>query len=116
MQRIIVLFYQNNDSTITLISEYMCHIYVRGDGLCCVLTADHEYPQRVAHTLLTKVGDIISFFHEMYNNVFHYNRCLMILLHELNHRFGQKETQLAQPILDWKHLWQSIKTPEKLML
>ncbi|EFX79672.1 hypothetical protein DAPPUDRAFT_304483 [Daphnia pulex] len=37
--------------------EYMCHIYVRADGLCCVLTADHEYPQRVAHTLLTKVLD-----------------------------------------------------------
>ena len=33
----------------------MCHIYVRADGLACVLTADHEYPQRVAHTLLTKV-------------------------------------------------------------
>jgi hypothetical protein len=39
-----------------IIAEYMCHIYVRADGLCCVLTADHEYPQRVAHTLLTKVS------------------------------------------------------------
>nr|CAG4648904.1 EOG090X0E6P [Polyphemus pediculus] len=35
--------------------EYMCHIYVRADGLTCVLTADHEYPQRVSHTLLSKV-------------------------------------------------------------
>lgn len=42
----------------------MCHIYVRGDGLCCVLTADHEYPQRVAHTLLTKVRSV------MYNIMF----------------------------------------------
>lgn len=33
----------------------MCHIYVRADGLAGVLIADHEYPQRVAHTLLTKV-------------------------------------------------------------
>lgn len=40
----------------------MCHIYVRGDGLCCVLTADHEYPQRVAHTLLTKVGNTVQLF------------------------------------------------------
>lgn len=36
---------------------YMCHVYVRGDSLAAVLIADHEYPQRVAHTLLTKVMD-----------------------------------------------------------
>lgn len=35
----------------------MCHVYVRGDNLGAVLIADHEYPQRVAHTLLTKVLD-----------------------------------------------------------
>lgn len=35
----------------------MCHVYVRADGLTCVLTADHEYPQRVSHTLITKVLD-----------------------------------------------------------
>lgn len=35
----------------------MCHVYVRGDNLAAVLIADHEYPQRVAHTLLTKVLD-----------------------------------------------------------
>lgn len=34
---------------------YMCHVYVRGDSLGAVLIADHEYPQRVAHTLITKV-------------------------------------------------------------
>lgn len=36
---------------------YMCHVYVRADNLGAVLIADHEYPQRVAHTLLTKVLD-----------------------------------------------------------
>lgn len=35
----------------------MCHVYVRGDSLGAVLIADHEYPQRVAHTLITKVLD-----------------------------------------------------------
>lgn len=36
---------------------YMCHVYVRTDNLGGVLIADHEYPQRVAHTLITKVLD-----------------------------------------------------------
>lgn len=36
---------------------YMCHVYVRADNLGGVLIGDHEYPQRVAHTLLTKVLD-----------------------------------------------------------
>lgn len=36
---------------------YLCHVYVRADNLGAVLIADHEYPQRVAHTLLTKVLD-----------------------------------------------------------
>jgi len=35
--------------------EYMCHVYVRSDSLCGVLLSDHEYPQRVSHTLLTKL-------------------------------------------------------------
>lgn len=35
----------------------MCHVYVRADNLAAVLIADHEYPQRVAHTLITKVLD-----------------------------------------------------------
>lgn len=35
----------------------MCHVYVRADNLGGVLIADHEYPQRVAHTLITKVLD-----------------------------------------------------------
>lgn len=36
---------------------YMCHVYVRGDNLGAVLISDHEYPPRVAHTLITKVLD-----------------------------------------------------------
>ncbi|CAF1044161.1 unnamed protein product [Adineta steineri] len=35
----------------------MVHVYVRRDGLASVLVADSEYPQRVAHTLLSKVMD-----------------------------------------------------------
>lgn len=36
-------------------SEYMCHVYVRGDNLAGVLISDHDYPHRVSHTLITKV-------------------------------------------------------------
>lgn len=39
---------------------YMCHVYVRADSLGAVLISDHEYPHRVAHTLLTKVLDDFS--------------------------------------------------------
>lgn len=35
--------------------DYLCHTYVRTDGLAGVLVADHEYPARVAFTVLTKV-------------------------------------------------------------
>lgn len=37
--------------------DYLCHVYLRGDSLAGVLIADHEYPQRVAHSLLSKVLD-----------------------------------------------------------
>ncbi|XP_015592280.1 synaptobrevin homolog YKT6 [Cephus cinctus] len=37
--------------------EYMCHVYVRGDSLAGVLISDHEYPNRVSHTLITKLLD-----------------------------------------------------------
>ncbi|XP_067208001.1 synaptobrevin homolog YKT6 isoform X3 [Linepithema humile] len=37
--------------------EYMCYVYVRADNLAAVLISDHEYPGRVAHTLITKVMD-----------------------------------------------------------
>lgn len=42
------------------LSEYMCHVYVRGDSLAGVLISDHEYPNRVSHTLITKVLDEFS--------------------------------------------------------
>lgn len=38
--------------------EYMAHAYVRSDGLTGVLISDEEYPRRVAHTLLNKVGHL----------------------------------------------------------
>ncbi|XP_043507030.1 synaptobrevin homolog YKT6 [Frieseomelitta varia] len=37
--------------------DYMCHVFVRADNLAAVLISDHEYPRRVAHTLITKVMD-----------------------------------------------------------
>ena len=37
--------------------EYKCHVYIRPDCLVGVCLTDHEYPHRVAHTLLTKVLD-----------------------------------------------------------
>jgi synaptobrevin family protein YKT6 len=43
-----------------IIIEYLCHVYVRADGLGAVLISDADYPHRVAHTLLTKVLDDIS--------------------------------------------------------
>jgi synaptobrevin family protein YKT6 len=36
-------------------AEYMCHVYVRTDGLVGVCVSDHEYPHRVAHSLITKI-------------------------------------------------------------
>lgn len=35
----------------------MCHVYHRNDNLGAVLIADDEYPQRVAHALLTTMLD-----------------------------------------------------------
>ena len=37
-------------------NEYMCHVFVRNDSLSGVLVSDHEYPQRVGQTLLSKVS------------------------------------------------------------
>lgn len=36
-------------------AEYMCHAFVRSDSLVGVCLSDHEYPHRVAHSMLTKV-------------------------------------------------------------
>lgn len=43
--------------------EYMCHVYVRADSLAGVLISDHEYPNRVSFTLITKVLDEFSTTH-----------------------------------------------------
>ncbi|XP_072936643.1 synaptobrevin homolog YKT6 [Epargyreus clarus] len=37
--------------------EYMLQVYVRADNLAGVFISDHEYPSRVAHTLITKILD-----------------------------------------------------------
>lgn len=39
---------------------YMCHVYVRADRLSATLISDHEYPHRVAHTLLNKTLEEFS--------------------------------------------------------
>ncbi|KAI8432221.1 hypothetical protein MSG28_004671 [Choristoneura fumiferana] len=40
--------------------EYMLQVYVRADNLAGILISDHEYPSRVAHTLITKILDEFS--------------------------------------------------------
>lgn len=53
-------------------AEYMCHAFVRSDSLVGVCVSDHDYPHRVAHTLLTKVMEdftnqvfsLLCFIHE----------------------------------------------------
>nr|CAB3267829.1 synaptobrevin homolog YKT6-like [Phallusia mammillata] len=34
--------------------EYLCHVFVRDDRLAAVLISDHDYPRRVAFTVLSK--------------------------------------------------------------
>ena len=36
--------------------EYLCHVFVRDDRLSGVLISDHDYPSRVAFTVLSKVS------------------------------------------------------------
>jgi synaptobrevin family protein YKT6 len=40
--------------------EYFVHVYLRGDGLCGCITADTEYPARVAFSLIAKLMDDFS--------------------------------------------------------
>lgn len=35
--------------------SYMCHVYVRNDKLAATLISDHDYPHRVAHTVLSNL-------------------------------------------------------------
>ncbi|XP_029051553.1 synaptobrevin homolog YKT6 isoform X2 [Osmia bicornis bicornis] len=51
---------QNSSRQSVKEGDYMCHVYVRADNLAAVLISDHEYPRRVAHTLITKVMDEFS--------------------------------------------------------
>uniref|UniRef100_T1JHU2 V-SNARE coiled-coil homology domain-containing protein n=1 Tax=Strigamia maritima TaxID=126957 RepID=T1JHU2_STRMM len=37
--------------------DYLCHVFVRSDNLAGVVVTDHEYPPRVAHTLLIRLLD-----------------------------------------------------------
>ncbi|XP_054719931.1 synaptobrevin homolog YKT6-like [Uloborus diversus] len=52
-----ILAERTQPSSRTSVKEqaYMCHVYVRADRLCGALISDHEYPHRVAHTLLNKL-------------------------------------------------------------
>ena len=38
-------------------AEYYCHAFVRADNLAGICFSDHEYPPRVAHTMLSRVLD-----------------------------------------------------------
>ena len=38
-------------------AEYMCHVFVRADKLSVVCVSDHEYPPRVAHTMMQRCGE-----------------------------------------------------------
>ena len=38
-------------------AEYFCHAFVRADSLAGICFSDHEYPPRVAHTMLSRVLD-----------------------------------------------------------
>lgn len=40
--------------------EYLCHAYVRADNLAAVIISDQDYPNRVAHTLLSKILEDFS--------------------------------------------------------
>lgn len=35
----------------------MCHVFVRADKLSVVCVSDHEYPPRVAHTMMQRCGE-----------------------------------------------------------
>lgn len=38
-------------------AEYLCHVYVRRDGLSGIVVSDQEYQPRVAFALLNKLID-----------------------------------------------------------
>ena len=48
-------------------AEYMCHVFVRGDNLSVVCVSDHEYPPRVAHTMMQRVSEDFAGMEEIVN-------------------------------------------------
>ena len=58
----------------------MCHVFVRSDSLCGVLVSDHEYPQRVGQTLLSKVSVLTSLG---YNLSFICCFCIRLLIYKV---------------------------------
>eukprot|EP00033_Pygsuia_biforma_P002989 GCRY01003290.1.p1 GENE.GCRY01003290.1~~GCRY01003290.1.p1 ORF type:complete len:206 (+),score=32.19 GCRY01003290.1:133-750(+) len=52
--------------------DYLCHVHSRLDGISGVVIADHEYPQRVAFSLLSKLGEEFKKkYSDIYNKVPH---------------------------------------------
>ena len=45
------------NSTRTYRKDYMCHCYLRQDGLGAVIVTDKEYPSRIAFNLETRLLD-----------------------------------------------------------
>ncbi|CAB4061278.1 YKT6 [Lepeophtheirus salmonis] len=60
LQKILAERTSNNSRQSVKEAEYMCHVFVREDGLTAVCLSDYEYPTRVAHTLLTKILEDFS--------------------------------------------------------
>ena len=51
-------------------AEYRIYIFVRSDSLVGVCLSDHEYPHRVAHTMLTKVLEDFTNQFSIFNTLF----------------------------------------------
>ena len=52
--------------------QFMVHAFTRSDSLVGICLSDHEYPHRVAHTLLTKV---MEDFTNQVLNTFLFSKC-----------------------------------------
>ena len=62
-----------------ILTDYMCHAFVRGDSLAGVLISDHEYPQRVSFTLLSRVRKSLYKFIFTYKQVCYVHFCKFII-------------------------------------
>lgn len=65
--------------------EYMAHVFVRSDGLSSVLISDQEYPNRVAHSLLNKVYNTISFRFSLNYEIWNFKPLYSSILVYSNH-------------------------------